>query len=89
MLNEAIKQWAKLADEAEEAVALGLIHPNVGNAKARVYRRTVTALEIQRDTGVAVCSCCHKPLGDEKPYWLRGSTSIPQRCTEVSDSSEV
>lgn len=30
----------------------------------RVCERTAQALEIERDTGVAVCSCCHKPLSE-------------------------
>jgi len=75
MLEQAIKQWSDLADEAERGAALGLIHPNVAKAQADCYRRTVRALEIQRDTGVAVCSCCHKPFGDDKPYWMRGSAA--------------
>lgn len=30
----------------------------------RVCERTAQALEIERDTGVAVCSCCHKSLSE-------------------------
>lgn len=72
MLDQAIQDWAALADEADREAAFGLTHPNVAKARADIYRRTVKALEIERDTGVAVCSCCHKPIGDEKPYWMRG-----------------
>lgn len=72
MLEQAIEKWVALADEAERGAKLGLIHPNIAKAQADCYRRTVKALEIERDTGVAVCSCCHKPFGEDKPYWMRG-----------------
>lgn len=75
MLNQAIQQWSALADEAERMENLGLLHPKVAKAQADCYRRTVRALEIERDTGVAVCSCCYKPLGDDKPYWMRGGSN--------------
>lgn len=74
LLASAIQHWGSLADEAERRAALELLHPNVARAQADLYRRTVRALEIQRDTGVAVCPCCHKPLGDDKPYWMRGAS---------------
>lgn len=49
-LDWAIQQWRQAA----------------GNActpyMQQVCERTAQALEIQRDTGQAVCSCCHKPL---------------------------
>jgi len=41
----AIDQWRKCANDSTFPPAL---------------QRTAQALEIQRDTGVAVCSCCHK-----------------------------
>lgn len=74
ILERAIMAWSDLVDDAERRAALGLTHPSTANAQASAYRRTVRALEIERDTGVAVCSCCHKPLGKEKPVWLRGAT---------------
>lgn len=33
-------------------------------AMQRICERTAQALEIQRDTGIAVCSCCHKSLAE-------------------------
>jgi hypothetical protein len=72
MFEQAIKQWAALADEEDRAAEMGITDPKTAKFRANVYRRTVRALEIQRDTGIAVCSCCHKPFGDEKPYWMRG-----------------
>ena len=75
MLNQAIQQWSSLADEAEHMANLGLLHPKVAKAQADCYRRTVRALEIERDTGVAVCSCCYKPFGDDNPYWMRGGSN--------------
>jgi hypothetical protein len=75
MIEQAILQWAALADEAERGASIGLIHPIVAKAQADCYRRTVKALEIERDTGIAVCSCCHKPIDKEKPYWMRGGSS--------------
>lgn len=63
-LSDAIAAWAALADEAERGAALGLLHPNVARVQADTYRRTVRALEIQAETGIAVCSCCHKPFGE-------------------------
>lgn len=71
-LDIAIQQWVSLADEAERSANLCLIHPNVAKAQADCYSRTARALEIQRDTGVALCSCCLKPFGEDKPYWMRG-----------------
>lgn len=74
-LEKAIQQWSALAEQVERDAALSLIHADVAKAQADCYRRTVRALEIERDTGIAVCSCCHKPFGDEKPYWMRGGTN--------------
>lgn len=73
-LQESIEQWNKLAVDADERAKLGLTHPSVAAAQADCYRRAAKSLEIQRDTGVAVCSCCHKPFGDDKPYWMRGKS---------------
>lgn len=74
-LDEAIQQWVSLAEQVEHSAALSLIHPDVARAKSDLYRRAARALEIERDTGIAVCSCCHKPLGGEKPYWMRGGVT--------------
>ena len=53
-LQEAIDQWRKCAND-----------PFNNSAMQRVCERTAQALEIERDTGVAVCSCCHKSLAEK------------------------
>ena len=52
--NPAIAQWLLAADEAERT---GLTFA------ANMYRRTARSIEIQQETGVAVCACCFKPFG--------------------------
>jgi cytochrome c553 len=52
-LNEAIAAWREQAT---------LFAARGNSAMARSCERTAQALEIERDTGVAVCSCCHKPF---------------------------
>jgi hypothetical protein len=74
MLEKAIVQWAALADEEDRAAEMGITDYKTAKFRADVYRRTVRALEIERDTGIAVCSCCHKPIEKEGPYWMRGGT---------------
>lgn len=63
----AIVAWQKLADDEQRAIDLG-IHKDgcVDTARHRIdcYERTVEALRIELRTGVAVCSCCHKPYGE-------------------------
>lgn len=71
-LDTAISAWATLADDEDRAASLGLTHPSVAKARAAIYRRTVKALEIQRDTGIAVCSCCHKPFGNGVLHYITG-----------------
>lgn len=62
-LTAAAEWWRKLASDEIRAYELG-IQTNKGTAEFRawVYERTAKAIEIERDTGVSVCSCCHKPL---------------------------
>lgn len=64
-LQEAIDHWYMLADQEEWYIANNLTHGSDASfiARAETYRRTAKALEIKRDTGVAVCSCCFKPFG--------------------------
>lgn len=59
----AIKHWRDLADEQERGAELGLIHPKVAAYNASLYRRTARAIEIESETGKAVCVCCFKPFG--------------------------
>lgn len=50
--NPAIAVWLEVAEEAERAGVSG-----------NAYRRAARSLEIQQETGVAVCACCFKPFG--------------------------
>ncbi len=68
-IREAQRVWNDLAAQ-EERMAIfyemkGLPYGSVESywKRAELYRRTSTALEIQIETGVAVCSCCFKPFG--------------------------
>lgn len=64
MIAESIAIWSKLASDAEEFAAYeeargssGAVYRN----KAETYRRTVRALELERETGIAHCVCCLRP----------------------------
>ncbi|MCO7536762.1 hypothetical protein NJH24_18475 [Pseudomonas asiatica] len=50
--HPAIAQWLKVAEEAERAGVFG-----------NAARRAARAIEIEQETGVAVCACCFKPYG--------------------------
>lgn len=61
----AVAAWRDLA---EQELRMEKIEARYGDTssyrkRAEIYERTAVALEIQMQTGVAVCSCCHKPLG--------------------------
>jgi hypothetical protein len=70
-LDEARTHWLKLADDevrlAKHWESLGRPFGSTDSyhVRADVYRRTSEALSIQIRTGVAVCSCCFKPFGQE------------------------
>ena len=67
-LTEAAARWRALAADEIKAVESGIQQcRTVAEARADLYERTAQALEIQRDTGIAVCVCCHKCLSDH-PY---------------------
>lgn len=64
-LLDAAKVWRCLA--AQE-IRMSEINAKYGDTtshikRAEIYTRCAEALEIQNETGVAVCSCCHKPIG--------------------------
>ncbi|WP_186122292.1 hypothetical protein [Burkholderia gladioli] len=61
--QRAVQQWRALADEQDRAAELGLTHPNVARANADLYRRTARSIEVEIETGTAVCVCCFKPFG--------------------------
>jgi hypothetical protein len=65
MLAESIAHWAALAEEQERSIAEGwTLVPAAARARAETYRRTAKALQHEADTGVALCVCCLKPIGD-------------------------
>ena len=55
-----IDEWNTLADEVDELMRAGLIHPTVAKNKASLYRRMATAIDIERNNGKVVCPCCLK-----------------------------
>jgi hypothetical protein len=58
-LEKAIEDWKAAAEWGAE-----------GHKDACL--RTVKALEIERDTGVAVCSCCFVPFAEHDPRRFNG-----------------
>lgn len=64
-LNDAIIGWRELAASERRSVDLGIAtYGCIQTAlhRADIYERTAKALEIQRDTGVAVCPSCMNPF---------------------------
>ncbi|MCY1303263.1 hypothetical protein D9M68_694380 [compost metagenome] len=59
----AIQHWRDLADEQERGARLGLINPSTAAFNASLYRRTARSIEIEQESGQAVCVCCFKPFG--------------------------
>lgn len=56
----AAKWWDHLAD----VEAVSYHSTNANRNQARLYRRAAEAIRIKIKTGIAVCACCHKPLGE-------------------------
>ena len=75
-LDTAIAAWLQLAIDEEHAIELGITNGDysVFRNRAELYRRTAKALEYERDTGIAICVCCFKPLKGGKlkifPDWV-------------------
>jgi hypothetical protein len=65
-LKEAAAIWRKLVQDELLMAEINTRYGDVSSyrLRAQIYERTAIALEIQEATGVAVCSCCHKPLGE-------------------------
>lgn len=62
-LTAAAAHWRKLAADELRAYELGVqTCKSTAEYRSWIYERTAKALEIERDTGVAVSSCSHKPL---------------------------
>lgn len=63
-LEAAAQRWEQLADQELSTLEWDRhAIQSVVDARVDCYRRTAEALRIQIRTGVAVCSCCHKPFG--------------------------
>lgn len=73
-LEQSRDHWLALAaDEdrmAEFESARGR-YVGVYRNRAETYRRVAKAMQIQIDTGVAVCSCCFKPFGEGSRILIR------------------
>lgn len=63
-LNAAIAAWLELAETEDRAIELGITNgsDSAFRFRANTYRRCAKALEWERDTGEAVCTCCFRPL---------------------------
>jgi hypothetical protein len=61
-LLAAREAWSNLAEQESQAAILGIKHPLTAAACRDAYLRTVKAIDIQLETGVAVCSCHFKPF---------------------------
>lgn len=54
VLTSGIDGWRKAAKDFRD----------FGNVKmAETCEHAAVSLEIERDTGIAVCTCCYKPFG--------------------------
>ena len=64
--STAIAEWdaLALAERAGAKIAEKWGDTSSYEVRARIAERTAEALRIQEKTGVAVCSCCHKPLSE-------------------------
>jgi hypothetical protein len=65
-LLDAAKVWRDLAAQEIRMAEIDARYGDTTSHKKRaeIYTRCAEALEIKHETGVAVCSCCHKPLGE-------------------------
>lgn len=63
-LERSARWWDLLADvELDKINWDKQSEPGGLQYRANVYRRTAESLRIQERTGIAVCPCCHKPIG--------------------------
>lgn len=65
LIDEAIAGWQNFVNSEKRGLKLGVrLVPSVAHNLINVAQRTIEALRIEKRTGVAVCSCCHKPYGE-------------------------
>lgn len=64
-LLDAAKVWRDLAADELQMAEIEARYGDTTSHKARakIYIRCAESLEIEHETGVAVCTCCHKPIG--------------------------
>jgi hypothetical protein len=69
-LISAIEHWKDLAEKERRSKVLDSRYGSTKSHDCRIdlYERTARAIEIQLDTGIAVCSCCFKPLGPGRTH---------------------
>jgi hypothetical protein len=68
-IDESIAHWTRLAEDQERAVSEGYACcPQASQAKSSVYRRTVLALQLEKETGFSHCVCCLKSSGTVSMY---------------------
>lgn len=71
-LETAARWWDHLAEVEMDKPKWDRFSEKSGcEFRAETYRRTAEALRIQERTGVAVCSCCHKPIGTDQCKYSR------------------
>jgi hypothetical protein len=65
-LRASIVHWRQLATDEKEWAEHEKRHGDVSSFhhRANLYERTAQALEIELETGMAVCVCCHKPFSE-------------------------
>ena len=61
-LQQHCDEWLALAAEADNRAAWDVDARPAATHQAEAYRSVARALEIEMQTGVAVCSCCFKPF---------------------------
>lgn len=65
LIDEGIAGWQKFVNSEKRGLKLGVrLVPSVAHNLIDAAHRTIEALRIEKRTGVAVCSCCHKPYGE-------------------------
>ena len=73
-IDNSIQAWSEEAERSDKMAELETTRGSSPNAyinQADVARRTVKALKIQKETGVAVCSCCFRPYGEGNKIIIR------------------
>lgn len=72
-LLDAAQVWRDLATQEIKVAEIDARYGDTTShmKRAELYVRCAEALEIEAETGVAVCTCCHKPLGEGTRVLIR------------------